>query len=203
MSKYNWLIDAGHGGVDANGHYTTPPKLNKRFKFPDGLEILEGVTNRRIAERLWLKLQKAEIDFALLYDEVEDVSLTERVRRANKLADKSRCCLLSIHSNAGGGQGFEFFTSPGQTASDNLCKVFVEEYRSMFPEFKFRVDVVDGDDDKEATFTMIVAPQCPAILFENLFFDNRIEAEFLLSEIGQERIAQAMFNSILKIESAL
>jgi len=106
-------------------------------------------------------------------------------------------------SNAGGGKGFEFFTSPGQTASDNLCKVFVEEYRSMFPEFKFRIDVVDGDDDKEANFTMIVAPQCPAILFENLFFDNRIEAEFLLSEIGQERIAQAMFNSILKIENAL
>lgn len=200
MSKFNWLIDAGHGGLDANDKYTTDPKKNKRYKFEDGLEILEGVTNRAIAQKLWLKLQKAGISFALLYDEVADVSLTERVRRANKLADKSRCCLISIHSNAGKGRGFEFFTSPGFTKSDTICALFIEQYRRSFPEFPFRVDKTDGDDDKEEKFTMLTGPVCPSILIENLFFDTRSEAEFLLSDVGQERLAEAMYQSILTVE---
>jgi len=163
---------------------------------------LEGLTNRKVAEKLWLKLQKAGIEFALLYDEVEDISLTERVRRANKLADKSRCCLISIHSNAGGGKGFEFFTSPGFTKSDTICSIFIDTYRKLFPEFPFRVDKADGDDDKEEKFTMLTGPVCPSILIENLFFDTRSEAEFLLSETGQERLAEAMYQSILQVEKA-
>jgi len=202
MSKFNWLIDAGHGGVDANGVYTTDPKKNKRYKFEDGLEILEGVVNRKIAERLWLKLQQGGINFALLYDEVDDVSLTERVRRANKLADKSRCCLISIHSNAGGGKGFEFFTSPGFTNSDPICSIFIAKYKMLLPDFVYRVDTADGDEDKEEKFTMLTEPVCPSILIENLFFDNRAEAEYLLSAEGQEQLAEAMYQSILQVEKS-
>lgn len=202
MGKFTYIIDAGHGGVDANGHYTTDPKKNKRWKFEDGLEILEGVTNRAIAKKLHLKLQLAGISFALIYDDVADVSLTERVRRANKMADKSRCCLISIHSNAGHGKGFEFFTSPGFTTSDTICGIFINKYRELFPEFPFRTDRSDGDDDKEEKFTMLTGPLCPAILIENLFFDTRSEAEFLLSEEGQERLAEAMYQSILEVEKS-
>ena len=38
-------------------------------------------------------------------------------------------------------------------------------------------------------------------LVENLFFDNRKEADYLLSEIGQQRIAQCIVDSIKAVEA--
>jgi N-acetylmuramoyl-L-alanine amidase len=110
---------------------------------------------------------------------------------------------LSIHSNAGGGTGFEVFTSPGQTKSDKVANVFCDNYKRFFPDFKFRAGYADGDADKEADFYVLRKTDCPALLVENLFFDNRSEAEFLLSESGQRQIADCLLHSIKECEENL
>jgi N-acetylmuramoyl-L-alanine amidase len=46
-----------------------------------------------------------------------------------------------------------------------------------------------------------VKTKCPAILTENLFYDNKDEVKFLQSEEGREAIAQIHVNAILKIEN--
>lgn len=198
MSNYNWLIDAGHGGMK-NGVYTTAPA--KMHTFPDGLTIYEGIINRAVAKLLLLDLATECIDFKLVYHEEEDYSLSKRVAIADKIfRHDKRAIYLSIHSNAGGGSGFEIFTSPGQTKSDKVANIFCETYQKHFPEFPFRKDLSDGDADKEANFYVLRKTDCPALLVENLFFDNRREAEFLLSEQGQRKIADCLLACIQNVE---
>ena len=204
MSNYLWILDAGHSGMKDGVYLTAPAKMHR---FADGLIIYEGVINRAIAKHVYLQLVELNIDHKLVYDEQEDDSLSIRVQRADKIyAKDKRAVYLSIHSNCspphivGAGSGFEIFTSPGQTKSDKIANVFCETYEKLFPEFKMRCDKADGDADKEADFFVLRKTDCPAILVENLFFDNRREAEFLLSTEGQQQIACAIVQAIQNVE---
>ena len=71
ISKYVWLLDAGHGGME-NGRYTTAP--DKMYTFDDGLVFHEGVNNREIVDMLIGLLQKAGIRFMKVYHLEEDTS---------------------------------------------------------------------------------------------------------------------------------
>ena len=211
MSKFYWLLDAGHGGIDANGNYTTAPA--KMHVFPDGFTIYEGVINRKISTELQRLLCIEKIDHALVYDEVKDTPLSERAKIANLVYDKKpNTVVLSIHSNAGGGKGLEVFTGPGKTHSDPFGDVFAKKAVELLPQFKFRPDWKEGDLAKDEAFYMCGymgkdgkwrGPKCPAVLVENLFFDNREEAEYLSSEAGQKEIANWLFESIKQCEKSL
>lgn len=206
MSKKYWLLDAGHGGIKDGKYVTAPAKM---FVFEDGFTIYEGVIVRAISTILQKMLCEAEIDHALVYDEVEDTSLTTRSIIANSVySKKPNTVLLSIHCNAGGGKGIEIFTSIGETEADPMAEVFYRNTIKYLPQFNFRPDNSDSDHDKEERFHMVgyqkngkrVGPLCPAILYEALFFDNRSEAEYLKSELGQHEIAKVLFESIKEIE---
>jgi N-acetylmuramoyl-L-alanine amidase len=207
LMKNLWVIDAGHGGVDAKGNYTTDPKKNKKFTFPDGHTVYEGVINRAIASLVEARLQAQRIQFLRSYDRIHDWSLTSRVNLINSIVEsnrgKTQVILLSIHSNAGKGKGFEIFTSPGHTKSDPIAQVFCDVYKRRFPDFPFRSDTVDGDLDKEADYTILTDTRCPALLVENLFFDNRAEADYLESSKGQSDIAGAIVEAIAILERGI
>lgn len=196
---YKFLLDAGHGGMYKGKYVTAPSKMHV---FPDGFTVYEGVVNRLITNKLADLLKSALLDYKLIHDGENDDALSVRVNRADAeyIKDK-RCIYLSIHSNAGGGRGFEIFTSRGQTKSDKVAGIFCECYRSHFPDFHFREEQVDGDADKEADFYVLRKTDCPALLVENLFFDNRREAEFLMSEGGQQKIAECLFDCIKECET--
>jgi N-acetylmuramoyl-L-alanine amidase len=200
MSKYYWLLDAGHGGKGPTGYTTAPAKM---YTFPDGLVIEEGVVNRAVAKLLATMLLDANIDFGFVHDPVLDTPLSVRVQRANNKWKKSKNCIyLSIHSNAGGGSGNEVFTSIGQTDSDKVAEYFCNSYERHFLAFgkPLRKDERDGDKDKEENFYVLKNTLCPAVLVESLFYDNRSEAEFLLSVQGQTHIALTLYRAIKKIE---
>ncbi len=205
MTNYKWLLDAGHGGLTPEGVYTTAPA--KMHIFADGLTFYEGVNNRTIVEKLSDLLIEARIDHAMVHDPEHDTPLRERVFRANHLfAKDKRCIYLSIHSDAmpegahGKGSGFAVYTSKGETRSDAIGKIFSAVYARELKEFKSREDRSDGDADKEEDFYVLRKTDCPALLVENLFFDNRREAEFLLSDAGQGRIAMTLFEAIVTTE---
>lgn len=198
---YKWLIDAGHGGVDNKGvyHCLAGGKMYDHGEFT----IYEGDINRKIADKLWRKLLNGCIDFALVYHDIEDWSLAKRVMLCNTAHIKSgNCILLSIHNNAGKGKGTEIFTSVGQTKSDLLCLDKLKElYQEGFDcRWPFRQDTTDGDIDKEADFKVLKSTLCPAVLTESLFFDEVEQAQYLLSEEGQEKIAQILFDWIKHVE---
>lgn len=193
QSKHLWLLDPGHGGLTTTGRYTTAPA--KMHKFDNGLTIYEGVINRSITNMVKKALISKRIDYAVVADEVEDTSLEQRVRTADAIyAKDKRAVYLSIHSNAGGGQGWEIFTGPGQTESDRFAKIFEQFYRTMGKGFKFR-------GVKEENFYVLRKTDCPALLVENLFFDNLAEAQYLISSAGQQAIADMIVAAIVALEA--
>ena len=191
------IIDCGHGGI-IDGKYVTAP--NKMHTFNDGLTIYEGVINRAIGSKLEARLQEVGIKFfSLNTHDQKDMPLHIRTDKINKIAGPNDW-VLSIHSNAGGGKGFEIFTSVGETYSDTIADILAAHYKANFPNIKFRQDMTDGDADKEANFWMLRKTKCPSVLVENLFFDNREEAELLMSDEFQMEIADALFDGIKEIE---
>jgi N-acetylmuramoyl-L-alanine amidase len=207
MSNYKWLLDAGHGGLTSDGRYTTAPA--KMHVFDDGLTFYEGVNNRAIVNALIAMLNIAGIDFDLVYNPVLDTPLAKRVEKANRIhATEKRCIYVSIHSDAmpegahGKGSGFSVYSTKGWTSSDTISQIFCDTYHDYLPEFRFREDLSDGDGDFEEDFYVLRKTTCPAILIENLFFDNRREAEFLMSKEGQERIAETLLMAMLCTEKS-
>lgn len=197
--KRQWLIDNGHGGVK-NGEYQTKGKRSPQW-FDDSI-LYEGEFNRGITARLTEFLSAAGIRYTLICPEQDDISLSERVRRANDIYKEDRTAVLvSVHANAGGGRGSEIFTSPGETRSDAIATVFFNEMAKIFPSEKMRKDYSDGDPDKEAEFYILTRTNCPAILTENFFMDNEKECrDLLMTKEGRDRVALAHFNAILMIE---
>jgi len=186
------LLDNGHGGI-INGIYQTPGKRSPKWN--DGRQLFEGDFNREIVKIISKKLNEKGIKYKILVPELEDISLSERVKRANVFGKNN--LYVSIHSNAGGGSGFEVFTSLGETKSDKIATIFGEEFKKIFPDKKLRSNFSDGDLDKEAKFTVITKTIMPAILTENFFMDNEDECKsILLSDIGRNKIAEFHVNAI-------
>lgn len=194
--KYNnkilWILDNGHGE-------DTPGKRSPVW--PDGSQLMEYEFNRDIVARLVKRLEGTDIDCHVLVPELEDISLVERVKRINELAENRNCILVSVHANAGGGSGFEAYTYPGESYSDTVAEAFYKKFAANFPNQVMRTDNSDGDLDKEATF-YILKCACPAVLVESFFMDTyNPDCKILLSEDGRDRITETYFRAIEYIES--
>jgi len=194
------LLDNGHGGI-INGEYQTHGKRSP--KWSDGSQLFEGEFNRAIVNRIIEGLSKENIPYINIVPELKDISLSTRVKRANKI-DEDNEFYLSVHSNAGGGNGFEVFTSRGTTKSDRIATLFGEEFKKAFPGKKLRTDYSDGDLDKEANFQVIKKTRMPAILTENFFMDNEEECKgILMTKSGRDKIADFHINAILRVQAEI
>ena len=189
------LIDPGHG-ID------TPGKRSPDVKF------LEYLWNRQIADLLLDRFIIMGIDASLVVTETNDISLSTRVQRVNKLCSKvgaSNVILLSIHSNAAGdgskwmsAQGWSCYTSKGDTKSDVIAECLYDAFETEFADRKIRKDMSDGDRDWEENFYVLQKSKCPAVLLENFFYDNRDECAWLLKDETKERIADAIVKGIVQ-----
>ena len=189
------LIDPGHG-ID------TPGKRS-----PDG-KFLEYLWNRQIADLLLDRFMIMGIDASLVVTETNDISLSTRVQRVNKVCSKvgaSNVILLSIHSNAAGdgskwmsAQGWSCYTSKGDTKSDLIAECLYDAFEAEFADRKIRKDMSDGDRDWEENFYILQKSKCPAVLLENFFYDNRDECAWLLKDETKERIADAIVKGIVQ-----
>jgi N-acetylmuramoyl-L-alanine amidase len=194
-------IDAGHGGINRFGQYTTAPRKmfdhGPSFEFHNGGIFYEGVSNRRIANALAAMLLKEGIPHMMVSHQSLDTPLKRRVAQANAV----RAALyVSIHSNASpnhNARGWEVFTSPGKTASDEAATMLYEEMKELFGvEIDYRTVWTDRDPDKEENFYVLRATKMPAILVENLFFDNHQDALKLHLKSTVERMAEAKLRMI-------
>ncbi|CAM1365845.1 N-acetylmuramoyl-L-alanine amidase [Tenacibaculum xiamenense] len=193
------LLDNGHGGL-INGEYQTKGKYKD---WGDNLVFYEGEFNRAIVNGIIEQLTHLNISYVNIAPEYRDVSLGTRVKRANSYVSQSSF-YLSIHSNAGKGEGSEIFTSPGNTRSDKIATVFGEEYINEFPERKFRSDFSDGDMDKEAHFYVLTRTKMPAILTENFFMDNFEEFSSILNtRRGRDKIVNYHVKAIQRVKKEL
>lgn len=210
--KIKVLIDNGHG-------FDTRGKLS-----PDQL-LMEWEWTREIAARITAGLKQKGIDAALLTPETNDVSLKQRVDRANRLCSlygNRNVLVVSVHVNAAGSDGkwktaggWCAFTSKGQTRSDiaaeylyDAAEKYLKDYAKMLDEGKktgaydqkqraFRTDKTDKDRDLEENFYILYHTLCPAVLTENCFMDNKSDCDWLLSDEGKEAIVQLHIEGIV------
>lgn len=189
------LIDNGHGE-------NTPGKRS-----PDG-KFREYSYAREIARRIVDTLQGMGYDADLLVPETTDISLVERVRRANAACTKHgtpNVVLVSIHCNAAGNgsqwmkaTGWEAFTSIGNTKADLLAELLYQEAGKQFVSKSLRTDYTDGDADKEEGFYILRKSKCSAVLTENFFQDNKEDVAYLESEEGKETIVKVHVDALVK-----
>lgn len=152
--------------------------------------------------------------------------LTFRANFVNSLCrgyGAGRCIYVSLHLDAAGADGkwknaggWSAFTSPGKTEADKLADCLYDaaernlsEYSERMKKGKrkgqygenqkpIRTDLTDGDRDKEAAYFVLTKTECPAVLTENLFQDNKADVEFLLSEEGKHAIERIHVEGIIK-----
>jgi N-acetylmuramoyl-L-alanine amidase len=151
--------------------------------------------------------------------------LAARVNFVNSLCKKhgkANCLYVSIHINAAGADnkwhtagGFSVYTSKGKTNSDILAekiyeRAFVDltDYDLLVYKGKktgaydskqraFRMDTSDGDKDMEADFYVLKHTNCPAVLVECMFQDNKSDVEYLLSDAGKHSIMRTIIEGIV------
>lgn len=191
------LIDNGHGKG-------TPGKCS-----PDG-RLREYAYTREIAIRVESKLKQANIDAVRIVPEETDVPLAERVDRANRTYAEAgkQALLVSIHCNAMG-SGAEWMPAHGWS-------VFVGGNASRKSKLLARTIAQAALSKKVAvrqpsrqvlywTADLYICRKtnCPAILVENFFQDNREDVDFLLSEAGKQCVTDIMVEGIINYLKAI
>ena len=181
------LLDNGHG-------QDTPGKRS-----PDGF-FREYAYTRFLASQIQEQIIALGLDAQLLVPELGDIPLPERCRRVNAICQefgKGQVILISLHVNAAGNgrewmnaRGWSCYTTRGETAADSMATALYEAAKYWLPGMRLRTDYTDGDPDIEKDFYLLRHTQCPAVLTENLFMDNKEDVAFLESGEG----AQAIIN---------
>lgn len=180
------LIDNGHGKE-------TPGKCS-----PDG-RLKEYAYTREIADRVVTELQNEGIDAVRIVPEENDVALSERVKRVNAFGKEA--ILVSIHCNAMG--------SGAEWMSANGWSVFVGN-NALMNSKRLARQLVQAALNKKAkvrrpspqnlywTASLYICQKtnCPAVLVENFFQDNKDDVEFLLSEEGKQCITDILLEGI-------
>lgn len=115
------------------------------------------------------------------------------------------CIYVSIHVNAAGSDGkwhsatgWSAYTSVGITAADRLASCLYESAKINLVGKKLRVDNSDKDPDLESNFYVLKHTNCPAVLTENFFQDNKEDVEYLTSDLGFHQIVRTHVEGILK-----
>lgn len=189
--KYMIIIDNGHGGI-VNGEYVTPGKRSPVWD--DETQLFEGVWNRQVAKKIHKLCKEYNIDSTLLVDSEEDISLKTRVEDVNKIyKNRKDAILISIHADAFKDEkanGFTFFTSKGETKSDEIAK-------TLHINYKEKIELKDRGI-KEMDFYILKKTNCPAVLIECGFMTNYDDCTFLLNNVDE--IANAIFLGIKEIK---
>lgn len=190
------ILDAAHGAE-------TPGKRS-----PDG-RFREYKWSRDIIAKLKSKLQSLGFEVFESNSTEREIGLSQRVQNTNKIKRKNKI-FISIHSDAAGNgidwmsaRGYSVYTTPGQNNSDKFAEILLNNFQKDFPELKGRFDNSDGDKDKEANFQVIKGANCPAVLVEWCFQDNKEDVEILLNDEYNEKFIVSIIKSIEKWDEVL
>lgn len=194
MKQLLVILDNGHG-------------VNTRGKRSPDERLLEWKWTRDFVEKLNSRLKSEGYNTFILVPEDTDVSLSNRVLRANtvnrnfkKISKDWEVVLLSIHVDAAPGNGWSDARGLTCHISENASKkskILAQLIQSLAEE-----DGLTGNRwlPKERYFTnnyyICKNTNCPCVLVENGFMNNYFDVEFLLSEEGQEKLIQVYLDAL-------
>lgn len=185
------LIDNGHG-------VETPGKRS-----PDG-KLREYSWTRSIAQRIVDELKKLGYDAERIVTEETDVPLGIRCWRVNDICKKygaSNVLLVSVHNNAAANKdwqkarGWSVWVS--LNASEKSKRLAQLLYAQCEKEGLKGNRCVPANKYWQADYYILKNTNCPAVLTENLFQDNKDDVDYLLSKEGQDAIVHLHINGII------
>ena len=186
------LIDNGHG-ENTSGK-----------RSPDG-RLREWSYTREIADLVVAGLRKKGIEAERIVKEDSDVPLSERCRRANNIYRDTgkKAILVSIHCNAAGSgaswmnaHGWSVFVSNNASLNSKKLAESLAQVAECIP-----VPVRKPMPQQpywEQNLAICRDTNCPAVLTENFFQDNKEDVEYLLSREGKDTITRIHIEGILK-----
>ena len=196
------IIDFAHGS-------DVPGKQS-----PDGRHK-EYLWSRKVGKALAERLKQEGFEVAFTNTGDTEIGLSRRKEIANAIESPRNGIklLVSLHNNAAGNgkdwanaRGFEIFTSKGQTRSDLFATVIFDQLRKDFPleeGYKHRMDMSDGDVDKEENFTVLMGNSYWAVLLEWLFQDNKEDVALLEDDEVNKKLVYSLMKAIWYIEENL
>lgn len=180
------VIDCGHGGSD-------PGKVGVN-------DALEKDLNLQIGKRIKKKLEKKGYEVVMTRD--KDETLAEEASSNKKVQDmKARVALInetappiavSIHQNSYQQEsvhGAQVFYYSHSTDGEEAAKIMQEALLSADPDNTRQAKAND-------TYYLLKRTKVPTVIVECGFLSNREEAELLVSEDYQKKLADAIVSGI-------
>lgn len=191
-NDYIICLDNGHG-MDTPGKCSPDQKL-KEYQYA-----------REIVKRLEVKLKENGYKVYIVTPEQEDISLKERCKRINKIYkdNGNKAISISVHCNAAGSDG-KWHSASGWSVfvSTNASQNSKRLAKNLYDEALLLNLKGNRSVPKEHFWVQNLAmcrdTNCPAVLTENLFQDNKDDVSFLLSEKGKQSIVDVHYNGIVK-----
>ncbi len=208
MRKKVVILGTAHG-INTPGK-CSPDKKFREYKY--SREIVSQLKAELKAEGFEVYVDNASDEVP----DVQQKELAGRCAIVNnvcKAYGAANCIYVSIHVNAAGNDGqwrsaggWSAYTSRGNTKSDTLATKLYEAAQTCLADYAkameagkktgaydskqkpLRTDYSDGDADLESNFYVLVHTNCPAVLTENLFQDNKADVAFLDSDSGRKAI---------------
>ncbi|WP_426486640.1 N-acetylmuramoyl-L-alanine amidase [Flavobacterium sp. 2] len=174
-SKKTIVIDAGHGGEDAGAQIGAEQEK----------KIVEN-----IAKKISELNGKDEIEIILLRNDDSFVQLSERVSKINKINPN---LVISLHVNS------------SKNLNENGVNAYVSKQNEFYEKSKENaknlVDKISSEklakgEVKDANYYVLKNSKCPALLVEIGYLTNDNDRNYLVSENGQNEIANKIVEFI-------
>ena len=192
------LTDNGHG-IDTAGKRSPDGRL-REYKYASEIAV-------EVVKRLKAQGYNAQ----QLVTEEKDISLGTRCKRVNDICKHfgtSNVLLVSIHCNAAGAdgkwrdaRGWQACVSLNSSAKSKQLASYIFD-AAQVEGLKMR-SPKPGQKWWAQNLAICRDTNCPAVLTENLFQDNKQDVEFLLSDKGREAIINLHVNGIINYIKSL
>lgn len=196
------IIDNGHGTREFTKGKNAPDK-----------SLYEGEWAREFAKMLYNMLKENNIECKLLVTEKSDVSLRERVNRANNIynmcKDHYEVVLVSLHINAAPPADGKWKDARGFTVwiSNNAgekSKKMGKATGQAATDLKLRGNRwVPKEQYNVKGYSIVHDTKMPAMLCENMFMDNKEDLAFLKSDDGKAKLLEIYKRVFLDMSSIL
>lgn len=194
MKKLLIILDAGHG-------------CNTKGKRSPDEKLMEWKWCRDFVSRLNTRLKKEGFETYILVPEDTDVSLSNRVLRANtvyknfkRISLNWEIVLISVHVNASPEKGWSKASGLTTWVSENASKK--SRILASLIQVLAKDDGLTGDrwipaeNYFKSNFYICKNSVMPAVLVENMFMTNKSDVEFLLSEEGCDKLVQVYIDAL-------
>lgn len=181
------VIDPGHGGVDG-GAVSVRGDSEKEINLSISLLLSEMLEEKGI-----VVIMTRDSDVGL-YEEGDSNKKVADMKSRCKIANDSKADLLvSVHQNnyqSEGVKGAQVFYYSRSLEGEKLAKTLQSSLKAN----------LDKDNGRQAkandNYYILINVPCPAVIVECGFLSNYIEAELLVSDEYQKKVAQALCDGI-------